>query len=253
MQKIVYLSLKDIVTGNALVLPTPTNVTWAQGIEEQIIQQTTDFGDLYTADSVVTGRDPAVTPTYGSLTKELLALKTGFKLETQADTGIYLKTIEVRTASYAAVAIGRDGNGMIADQATTTASVLRNGISVPLTRQPFATFAGATVDSFAQGADGALKFSDDIVAARGWVTIYATYPIAAGDVLSETLFDTFTCSMVGILHDKSVFNLVFDPVVTNRADNGDIDFGADSYDFPLRITDSACVPRLKFLNRTRQC
>lgn len=250
VSKIIYASLKD-ASDRLLVLPSPANSTWNQGIAEQIVNQTNDYGDLYVADAVATGRDPAFTLNYQSLTKELLALKTGFQLETQADTGIFVKSFQVKKSTYDVVAAGQDGFGMVAD--TASASVLRKGISVPLERQSFATFAPATASSFAQGANAAFKFSDDIVAAKEWVTVMGTYPVTDADVLSETLFDTFTMSLVGILHDKTVFNIVFDPVGLKRQENNEIGFGAQEQNLVFRITDPSCVPKVKFLNRTRAC
>lgn len=251
VQKVTYCALKEVSTQNLIVLPSPTETVWNRGIEEQIINETDDFGEIYVDSAVSNGRDPAFTLTYGALTKEIMALQTGFKLATQADTGLFIKSFQVKTAELAPVVTGQDGFGMVAD--TAEASVLTKGLSVPLNRQPFATFAPATANSFAQGANGAFKFSNDLVTARAWVTVYAEYPLTTADVLTEDTYSEFIMSLVGILHDKTVFNLVFDPVALNKSENNETNFGADSQSLVFRITDSGCVPKLKFLNRVRKC
>lgn len=251
VQKIIYISLREVINDRLLVLPSPSEFSWDFGFEQQEISQTSDLGETYVADVITTSKNPKITAVYGSLTKELLALKTGYKLASQADTGIYARTLQVKQGTIAPVITGQDGFGMVAD--TCSASVLRKGISIPLTRQPFATSGPLTVDSFANGANATFKFSDEIVAAKEWVTVYGTYPLTEAEVLSEEPFDTFTASLVGILHDKTVFNIVFDPVVLSRADSNTIDFGADTQELTFSVTDPSCVPQVKFLNRLRTC
>lgn len=251
VQKTTYCALREVTGQNNLVLPSPIETVWSQGIEEQIINETDDFGEIYVDSAVSTGRDPAVTLTYGALTKEIMALKTGFKLVNQADTGLFIKSLQVKTQSLAPVITGQDGFGMVADIAS--ASVLIKGLSIPLTRQSFASFIPETVNTFAQGASGAFKFSNDLVASRAWVTVYAEYPLSEADVLSETKYTDFTMSLVGVFHDKTMFSLTFDPVALNKSENNEIDFGAETQSLAFRIADPGCVPKLKFFNRVRKC
>ena len=250
IQKIIYISLREVLTGRLLVLPSPAEFSWDFGLEQQEITQTSELGETYTDDLVTTSKSPQITATYGTLTKELFAIKTGLKLATQADIGIYAKTIQVKQDTYLPVITGQDGFGMVAD--TASASVLRNGISIPLTRTAFASPVGTT-DSFSQGLNATFKFSPDIVAAGEYVTVYGEYPLLEAQVLTEESFDTFTASLVGILHDKTVFNIIFDPVVLSRADSGSIDFGADTQELVFNVTDNGCIPKVKFLNTNRVC
>lgn len=251
VQKVVYCSMKELSTGRLLVLPSPTEVVWSRGIEEQIINETDDLGEIYVDSAVSTGRDPAVTLTFGALTKEVMALQTGFKLANQADTGLFIKSLQVKTGTIAAATTGQDGFGMVVD--TASASVLVKGISTPLTRQPFTGFVAATANTFAQGAGGALKFSDDLVSARAWVTIYAEYPVTDAAVLTEDPFSEFIMSLVGVMHDKTIFSLAFDPVGLKKSENNETNFGAETQSLAFRILDSGCVPKLKFLPNKRTC
>lgn len=251
VQKVVYVAAKELSTDRLLVLPSPTEVVWSRGLEEQIVNETDDLGEIYVDSAVSTGRDPAVTLTFGALTKEIIALQTGFKLAAQADTGLFIKSLQVKSGTVPAVTTGLDGFGMVADIAS--ASVLVKGISTPLTRQPFATFTAATANSFAQGANSALKFSDDLVTARAWVTIYAEYPVTDASVLAEDPFSEFIMSLVGVMHDKTIFNLVFDPVGLKKSENNETNFGAETQSLAFRILDSGCVPKLKFLPNKRTC
>ncbi len=142
IQKIIYISLREVITDRLLVLPSPSEFSWDFGFEQQEISQTSDLGETYVADVITTSKNPKITGTFGSLNKEIFALILGNKLITQADTGIYARTFQAKQGTIAPVITGQDGFGMVVD--TSSASVLRKGISIPLTRQPFSTFVPAT-------------------------------------------------------------------------------------------------------------
>jgi hypothetical protein len=255
---ITYAALRTFETPRrTLVLPAPDSVTWNQGIEEQIINESNDFGELIFTESIVNTRQPVVTLNYAKMTKELMALKLGWKLQNQALTdALFCKSLRVQKASYPGGGTGAEGNGMLADQTTSEATVLRDGVSTPLTRQPFATFVAATADSFAQGADGAIKFSDNLIAERSIVTVYFFYPVATADVISEIPFAEFQASFIGVIQEdliKKVYELKFDSIQLNKQENSEFDFKASPFPISFRITDFGCVPKLRFLNRTRIC
>lgn len=245
-------SFTEPVTNRIIVTPTPIGVTLDFGFEQKEVLQTDDLGVTYAADIVTTSKAPKITVSYGALTPEVLALKTGFKAVEESSTGIYARTFRATQTTYPAVTTGQDGYGMAADSAS--ASVLRNGISVELTRSAFSAYdSSAGTDTFANGANATFKFHDDIVAAKEWVTVYGTYTVSDAKVLTEDAFDTFKLSLVGVMNDKTVFNMVFDPVTLSRTDSNSIDFTADTQEIVFRITDPSCSPTIRFLGTQRTC
>lgn len=244
-------------TPRVLVLSTPSSTNWNLGIQEQIYNQMNAQGELAFDESMVQQKQPVVTLQYQKLRQEHIALKLGFKLENQAITdALFTGTRRLTKGAYAAAATGQEGNGMVADQTTSQCFVLQDGLSVALTRQPFATFNAATANSFAQGANGAMKFSDDLVAARAWVTPYFFYPVADANVLTEDPFTNFDLTLRGVHQEegvKRVFQIQFPFVEINRQESGQFDFGAEQQTLAFRVTDSECVPRLRFLNLATKC
>ncbi|WP_310410570.1 hypothetical protein [Chamaesiphon sp. OTE_8_metabat_110] len=71
----------------------------------------------------------------------------------------------------AAAPVGGLGNGILIDAATNAAASMNGDPSVPLVQQPWATFVQSTPLSFAMGAGGAIKFSDDLVLDRAYVSL----------------------------------------------------------------------------------
>ena len=232
-------------------------MTWNQGIQEQIINETNDRGEMIFSEAIVNQKAPTITLNYAKCTKEIWALKLGWKLENQAVTdALFCKTIRLDRATYPAAGVGVEGNGMTADQATSECFALIDGISTELTRQPFATFNAATANTFAQGANGAMKFSDDLVAARALVTPVFLYPAAAADVMADDPFEQFELTLIGVLTEdrrKKPFELTFDNVEVNRQENSQIDFKASPMPLNFRVVDTGCYPRMRFLNVDRKC
>ncbi|NCJ05206.1 hypothetical protein GS597_01455 [Synechococcales cyanobacterium C] len=241
-----------------LALPTPSNITWNQGIEEQIYTQRNAIGELQFDEAMVTQRQPAVTAEYSRMTKELMALKIGNLLKQEAANGVpIVNSFRVNRRTYAGAAAGFEGNSIAANSTNTQAFYLNNGISEPLTRVATGTFdPEADLLSFAQDANFALSFSDDVVALRPWVTVFGRYDSATADVLSEDLFNIFRMLIFGVLQDqgkKEVFYLEFDPVELNRQENSEINFGGDTVPLAFRITELSCKPKLIFPRRQRKC
>lgn len=64
------------------------------------------------------------------------------------------------------------GNEIAIDAVAASASaILGGGLTVGLTQQPFATFVPATLLSFAVGANGTFKFSNDLVSSRAFINL----------------------------------------------------------------------------------
>lgn len=255
---ITYVSLTSFeATPRTLVLAAPDAVTWNQGIQETIINECNSRGEMVFVEAIVNQKEPGMQISYAKMTKELWALKLGWKLEEQAITdALYCKSFRASKDSYAGAASGSEGFGMTADQAASTMYVLRNGITVPLTRQPFATFDGATDDTYAQGANAAIKLASNVVAGRELVTPVFYYPSANADVMIPDPFDRFKATFLGVItldKKKRVFELVFDEMEVNRTENSQIDFKASPMQFSFRIVDNGCAPRFRFLGTEAAC
>ena len=64
------------------------------------------------------------------------------------------------------------GNEIAIDAVAASASAtLGGGLTVGLTQQPFATFVPATLLSFAVGANGTFKFSNDLISSRAFINL----------------------------------------------------------------------------------
>lgn len=257
---ITFAALKTLNESPArvLALPSPDSVVWNKGIEEQIINMTNDFGELQFDEAIVSNRQPAITLNYGKMTAEIMALLLGFKLQSQNITdALMCGSFRAEKGEYAgATSANQEGHGMVADQSTSEMYALINGLSVALTRQTFGTFDPAVNNSFAQGAHGATKLSTNLVATRTMVTRFFLYPVNGAYVLSHDPFDTFSCTLLGVLTENSrkrVFELKFSTMQLNKTDSNEVDFRATPIPIPFRITDTACVPRLRFFNRERLC
>lgn len=178
--------------------------------------------------------DPQFTFTFPAVTPELLAMRYGRALQTETSVERYITNsnmVITGSGSYPASAIGKLGYAVAAD-AESEASYLDGEISVALTQSDFATFNAATETfAFAVGANGALKFSNDLIGKVVGYRIPAVYENVTG--MGEARFDTFACNIMMIQNDRSI--LVIDiPEATIRADQGDITFGQ-----PLQLTVSA--------------
>jgi hypothetical protein len=180
--------------------------------------------------------DPQFTFTFPAVTPELLAMRYGRALVTETSVERYITNSNMLitgSGSYPASVVGKLGYA-VAEDAESEASYrgASDEISVALTQSPFATFNAATETlAFAVGANGALKFSNDLIGKVVGYRIPATYTDVTG--MGEGRFDTFSCNIMMIQNDRSI--LVIDiPEASIRADQGDITFGQ-----PLQLTVSA--------------
>ncbi|MGL5061093.1 MAG: hypothetical protein ACRC62_14060, partial [Microcoleus sp.] len=186
-----------------------------------------------------------------------MALLFGHPLETEATTEAYYHSTFTAVAEKAAVVTGQHGFGMLADQAAGSASYIdATGKTVALTRQAFATFAPATVKSYAQGANGAFKFSTDIVTGKFDVTPFVPYAAADTDRLDHDPFGLFEVWLQGVIQykgKKEVYQIHFSEAQLNRQENSAIDPAQTPVSVNFRDLSPTCVIDLRFLNRSVVC
>jgi hypothetical protein len=227
------------------------------GVQERIITKINDLGELLFSETEPQQRQGAFTLQYGKCNQEVMALMFGHPLESAAITDAYYHRTFKALATIPAVVAGQHGFEMTADTAAGSASYIdATGKTVPLTRQPFATFTAATPKSYAQGAAGAFKFSNDIVAGRFDVTPFVPYAIADADQLNHTRFGLFQVWLQGVIQYrgvKRVFQIHFSEAELNRQENSQIDPTQTPVNVNFRDLSPACVMNVKWLNRTVVC
>jgi hypothetical protein len=235
-----------------LQLPTPSNGKYSTGIEEFEIEAVSECtGERYVADTYVVKRAPTFALTYGAKNKQLLSAFFGLALANGTRDTAVVKTLEVTSGVQAATISGYSGFGVTADQSGSEAFYLNaNGVAVELTRQTFATFNGATALSWAQGADLALKWSDDLVANRNYVTYYVPYSSTNTDYLTATTQANYSADLFFIDTDGKVGHFIFPSITANLTENKEFEFGGGTIDLNFRVTGEVY---LRYPNRLATC
>lgn len=238
----------DETPGRWLVLPTPSGVVYNPGITTIPYKTRSLLGELVTEGEDIDAQEPTLNLTFPTKTLETVGMRLGKRMEvvTDHDSFVERNNILVRSTSLlGAKKVGQEGWGMVADQSSSEASVINaDGLSVPLTRQPYVSFNSAIPLSFAQGSNGDSKWSDDIIADGGSSVSY-TFPVTAprAVVLSENPFLNFAVNIIVILRDLSLMRLEM-ASASVKLDEGNIDFGSAEFPVTLRANydGSQCLP-----------
>lgn len=166
------LTITDLETGVVRALLKPTNAVIEDNPDVQKIVGSDALGRDTNIGSVINGFKPVLTLTYPGANLDLYAMQRGRKVLTGTFNDLVLpKEMQVTKASYAGATTGKVGFGIAADAVAFASTQDENLETVELTQEAFATFDGATPNSFAIGANFARKFSDDLVARRAFVQI----------------------------------------------------------------------------------
>jgi hypothetical protein len=231
--------------------------TLNQGVQERITNKINDLGELLFGESETSQRQGAFVLQYGKANKEVMSLLFGHPLESEATTEAFFHRTLKALAEVPAVTTGQHGHGMVADVAAGSASYTdATGRTKPLTRQPFATFVPATAESYAQGANGAFKFSTDLVAAGYEVTPFVPYPVTDSDKLDHDPYGIFEVWLQGVIQykgAKQVYQIHFSEAQLNRQDNSAIDPAQTPISVNFRDISSSCVMDVRWLNRSVVC
>lgn len=239
-----------------LVLPTPGTVELDPGITELLGTSMSELGEQVIESVEISGQQPVVNCTFPAMNPQLLSLRLMRSLDVSQDTFNIEKRIRLSKNSYAAAAIGKEGNGMPADQADSVMSAIDGtGRSVALAREPFASFdPSATDDSFAQGADGAFTVSDNLI---GFDVAYS-FPQTITEVLglSETPITDLRLNFTAVMSDLKLFRVEIPSVTVDREGSGSIPLTAGEMSLNFRVTydGSTCTPiSYKFIEQLRAC
>ena len=162
------VQLTSIDTGLTQIIRTPNNFTIDFGFKSTKITGVNGLGQKCNLSTTVNEATGMVEITVGKSDVRILALAMGrFVQANTADNIILPFRRKALLASTPAIPAGGLGFEITADPVGLTGTAkLLDGVEQLLTQQPFATFIPATPLSFAVGAAGAIKFSNDLVAAR---------------------------------------------------------------------------------------
>jgi hypothetical protein len=221
--------------------PQPETFVLNTGITEVIQNGRDALGRKVRSNTYVSEEMPELTIQYQYMHPELISFQVGKQMVLGTFDTFIPRSLVVRQAEYPAAATGFLFNGVLATEAEAVGALVGaaasytddNGISVALTRQPFATFNAATDDSFAVGDDGALKFSTNLVTDSVLVTMLIPASVA-GARISETLVGPMRlyAIMVDTNGDTSIFEA---PNVSANLSGRSVDVGGGSMELALYI------------------
>jgi hypothetical protein len=231
------LNLTRLSDNTVLNWPAPDNFVLDLGIEQRVQFTRDNTGNRVRAGSYKAGENPSLSISYGFIQPEMISFKIGTQFASQTLSTYLPHQVLVNKTSFAAGAVGTLFNGVVADDSKAIASKTVNGLSVALTQADFATFDGSVDDQFALGADGALKFSANLVATQEVVTVSIPADVT-GLALSDVVVGAHRLNAK--LVDNSNKAFLFEAYsVTPNLEGGSIEFGAENMDIPLFLNSSA--------------
>ena len=212
--------------------PTPQNFVLQDTKEQRIQMSRNNFGERTRVRTYTVSQESTLSVAYSHMQPELLAFRFGRYFEQNTKDLFYIQTYTVTKTSYDPVTTGFYGFGITAD-ADAKASIKEGHLSVELTQQPFATFVPTTLKSFAVGANGAVKFSNDLLAARETVSLLVPYSISALGIGDELVGDHSVRAKLVDTNNEIV--LFYAPNVTPNLDGAALDPSADTLELPLFV------------------
>lgn len=160
---VVYLKSEQIPFN----FPVPSGSTVNLSAQQQELTESNCRAVIQNVFRSTSQQDYTLELQYGYKLPDLIATALGRRIEnaTNVDSlwGMGAITVpDVASPSYAAVSSGTWGFGIVEDAPGDASYLNEDGVSIKLTQQAFAAFVPTTPLSFAIGANGALKFSEDL-------------------------------------------------------------------------------------------
>lgn len=244
----------DIATDLLRTFRTPTDFEIDAGIKTKTTEGSNNLGEKALLDRYVDSVMPEMTLTVQGCNTELFGYQIGKEVaKITGSTEIITFRKQALTAQTPAVPIGGYGYDIAIDAVGARGGAkLGGGLSVGLTQQPWASFVPATPLTFAIGANGAFKFSNDLVAARAYVTIRVP---AIVDIysLSEINIGFMKADVVLRSSDDSI-SLINIPTFQINPEGAKIQAASDSTQIKGSIVTSGCVGyTVKDLERVLTC
>lgn len=243
----------------AYMVPTPTGAELDLGIEEQLNETTSQLGEIVIESSFISAQRPIISMTLPSGSPTATALRVGRRLQTATGKTVAVEKRLRLTATNnikVGAASGAEGNGMTADQTTSQAWKLDGlGVPVALTRSAHASFDPvATANGFSQGADGAYKFSANLIGSD----VFYSFPLTNQSILEigESNLDQLEVNFTAVMRDLQLFRLEIPSCSIDFGGSGNIPLGPGELSLNLRITfdGSTCTPvNYRWLGQLRAC
>lgn len=248
-------AILKLENGDILALDTLQDATLNLGVEETEFNLRNEASELTFSEFVVNAFKPTLNLTYARLTKEMWALKTGYRLQgDQTITDATYAFSKLISGNRPAVTVTSSyGNAIALDEPGATASYINEqGVSTPLSREPWvADTPPAGPEQYSVGANAEVLFSPDIIALRPWVTFVAPFATGATAVNLGTQYGFFDVTLLGTLQEKGIkkmFEIRFPFMQLNRTDNSEIPMAADSQTLNFRDLSGSCKPNIIFHN-----
>lgn len=232
--------------------PKPRNIQIQENIEQKEQEGSNDAGDKVRQGSYGVGRKPTLKISFGYMQPEMIAFKMGQQLETVASLeDRYPKQDWVTQGDFpGATGTGFLGNGVEVDVGLTStnwnekpwASYTKNEISVPLTQAAWDDYETwrLTMGKFAIGANGARRYSNDLVATQEIVSLSIPHTIT-GQQISDLLVGSVQIQVAAV---NSINKVVFITAYAATVDlsGAGLDFSADGIelDFFLNNPPGKC-------------
>jgi hypothetical protein len=228
-----------------MVLPTATGGVLNPGIKDQEILAMSRLGEMVIVDTYPMERKPEIKLDWNQKNPQLIGMRLGLQFQPVASVAArYVNNglLVTGTGVYAASAVGFEGKGITADNVATNAYMLNPDQSTTaLTRQPFTSFVAATTASYAQGADGAMLFSTDLIGS--YVAFEVPQTLTTANALTAIPSGTFGMTMMTILTDRTILQWDF-PSVSVKKSQGDINMSEAKMEitFYIQYDGSTCLP-----------
>jgi hypothetical protein len=191
-------------TGIIQVIRTPKSVSLDAGIKTKMTQGVDPLGRLAEVDKFVTDFMPTLEINLDGTSYEHFRIGMNRRtIKTAADAITIPIRRQALKGTYAALPTGAYGFEIAINAISRGSAKLNGGTSVLLAQQQFATFVATTVLSYAVGLNGALRFSNDLVAARAIVELSIAATVAT-EMMSEQELDYQTVRVVYRNSDESV-------------------------------------------------
>ena len=228
------VTARDLVTDLVYNWKPPQNIQINPNRQTRKTTRRNALGESITDDIIPQGSDPVATLTYSGYNFEMMAFAMGKQIESGTFDLTMPLQMQVKEATYPAKTTGQVGHGIVADAVTYASKTDTTGAkkSVPLTQQPFATFSPTTANSFAVGANGALKFSDNLVADQTFVTLSVSRAVT-GNKMGDFL-NPHEISGLVVGTDKRVMMLYIPEVIIDPS-QGQFDAGSEQLQIPMQI------------------
>lgn len=227
-------TLTELETNRVLPMPTPNNFNVSNNVTQQRIPGFNSAGYIVQGAAFPKGYDYIMTINYAQMQPELLALRLGSKFKDFTNKQmVFSRAIDVYDNDLPPIGgtAGKFGFSITAD-VDCNASAIVGGDSEVLTQVDHATFSPTATRSFAIGARGAFKFTNDLINKR--VNVIVPYTVAKGKEWSNESVGKYRVdvSLITVADEVILMQI---PSVTPNLEGGGLAPTAEGIELPFFI------------------